>query len=71
MLKTLLRPRACTRAQLEKAGVSILYSENTVDDHKTFLLECGQCGKSWNIRFHREGKPPRGYWRCPQGCNHA
>jgi hypothetical protein len=33
------------------------------------VLECGSCGTSWSNLPGPDGDLPRGFWRCPRGCN--
>jgi len=39
-------------------------------DHSTGLFECLECGRRWYACFQNGGRLPRGYWKCPSGCNH-
>jgi hypothetical protein len=59
--ETPVRPRRFTEAELAKAGVTIV-SERP-------CLRCDRCGQAWYPDLLAGGKLPRGYWRCPQGCN--
>ena len=55
-------PFRCTESQLRKVGVTIYC------DH-TGKLQCRDCGQIWQPMLRRGGKMPRGYWKCPNGCN--
>ncbi len=56
----LRRPRRFTDADLDKAGVTSV---------RLGVLQCAQCGQIWSPLLRSGGKMPRGYWRCPNGCN--
>lgn len=56
------RPHRFTAAELKRAGVTILNPSN-------LLLACDQCGCGWSPNLVTGGKLPRGYWKCPNGCN--
>lgn len=58
-------PRAWTNCQLAKVGV-VPWSE---DPTESLWLDCAECGQSWLPAFREDGKPARGYWKCPRGCN--
>ena len=30
---------------------------------------CCECGQVWSPMLQRGGRFPRGWWRCPSGCN--
>jgi hypothetical protein len=47
---------------MEKRNVLVIRFPN-------ILLECKECGKGWSPMFQTGGKLPRGYWKCPDGCN--
>lgn len=32
-------------------------------------LACEECGKIWSPNLLKGGRLPRGWWRCPTGCN--
>lgn len=55
-------PRSCSRADLERVGVVIL-------SESSFHLQCVQCQQVWSPNMLRGGRLPRGYWKCPNGCN--
>jgi hypothetical protein len=57
-----MRPSRCTAGQLRRVGV------NLVDEHR-LMLGCEECGQRWSPNILGGGKMPRGYWKCPQGCN--
>jgi hypothetical protein len=56
------RPKKVSNDELKKVGVKII-SRHTV------LLECESCGQRWAPNIQGEGRMPRGYWKCPNGCN--
>jgi len=31
--------------------------------------ECLTCGQFWSPNIQSGGRRPRGWWRCPKGCN--
>jgi hypothetical protein len=56
------RPWRFSEAELGKAGVEIL-------DPTAVILRCVHCGKVWSPDLQPDGRLPRTYWRCPNGCN--
>lgn len=50
------------KQRLRTAGVSL------VDPHRP-LLRCDRCGRRWPPTVLSGGRLPRGYWKCPGGCN--
>lgn len=62
VLKCKSRPRSCTPRELKKFGVEIV-------DVPGHWLRCAECQKFWSPMIQRGGKNPRGYWKCPNGCN--
>lgn len=61
-MNTFSRPRQYSVSQLAKAGVDL-------EDLDRAILRCTECGQGWSPNFQRGGKLPRGYWKCPNGCN--
>lgn len=55
-------PRSFTDSQLAKVGVIIV-------NEYTRSLGCLDCQYIWSPMIQPGGKLPRGYWKCPQGCN--
>ena len=55
-------PRAFTERQLDKVGVDLI---NEYDR----ILRCQNCYRTWIFGILPEGKFPRGYWKCPDGCH--
>ena len=55
-------PDRCTEGQLKKVGVSLVSLSN-------LLLRCDRCGQGWSPNLQPGGRLPRGYWKCPKGCN--
>jgi len=39
-----------------------------IDKYRT-LLQCKQCGIIWSPNLLSGGRLPKGYWKCPNGCN--
>jgi hypothetical protein len=60
--KTATRPRAFTEGELKKVGV-------TIENPYKLWLSCDRCGDVWSPCILPGGRLPRGYWKCPQGCN--
>jgi hypothetical protein len=56
------RPSRPTPGQLKRAGV-------TLTDPKSLTLCCDECGAMWSSDRQPDGRLPRGYWHCPNGCN--
>jgi len=57
-----MRPRKCSEKELRKVGVEIA-------ERNTMLLQCARCSTAWQPMIRPGGKLPRGYWKCPKGCN--
>ncbi len=58
------RPRRLSRPELKRAGVSLGDAfPNQV------RLTCDRCRTSWRPNLLRGARMPRGYWKCPNGCN--
>lgn len=55
-------PRRFTERELKRVGVEIRDASSTI-------LGCVECGKGWAPMLQQGGKLPRGYWKCPNGCN--
>jgi hypothetical protein len=41
----------------------------TLVDESNLTFKCDKCGAVWSPNLREDGKLPRGYWRCPNGCN--
>ena len=57
-------PRKYTAAELRRVGVEIERVYGISD-----LLSCSDCGKVWMPMLLPGARLPRGYWKCPNGCN--
>jgi hypothetical protein len=55
-------PKHFSVLELGRAGV-------VVRSTSAIWLECRDCGQQWSPLLRPGGKLPRGYWRCPDGCN--
>ena len=55
-------PREFTPEQLLRVGVQILSVQ-------PLKLMCVRCAVVWLV-MHRGLRLPKGYWKCPNGCNH-
>jgi hypothetical protein len=54
-------PHEPSNNQLKKVGVRLVKSE-------LLTLRCSRCAKTWTIK--QIGlRLPKGYWKCPNGCN--
>lgn len=40
-----------------------------LEDPERIMLTCEHCGTSWSPDLGEKGRLPRGYWKCPNGCN--
>jgi DNA-binding transcriptional MerR regulator len=56
-------PRTYSAHELRKVGVEILDEDN----HR---LRCVTCHTIWDFTMTPGGRLPKGYWHCPEGCNH-
>ena len=56
------RPRRCTAGELARVGVELI-------DAAGVRLKCKKCGVVWSPNVGRHGRLPRGWWKCPWGCN--
>lgn len=54
--------RRFSAKELAKVEVSIHCDRNP-------FLECESCGSIWTPILRSGGRMPRGYWKCPRGCN--
>jgi hypothetical protein len=54
--------RRCTAAELRRVGVEI-------GSGPGYWLSCTSCLMCWSPMIRRGGKNPKGYWKCPMGCN--
>lgn len=61
-MTTNAQPRRCTERELARFGV-------TLSNPNGVQLTCDACGQSWSPILRAGGRMPRGYWRCPNGCN--
>lgn len=52
-----------SKSKMEKLGVKI------IDNERSIRLECAVCGCVWSPNLLEGGRLPRGYWKCPEGCN--
>ena len=50
------------RRKLEQKEVEVLEGEG-------FTLRCMECGATWSPETENRLRLPKGYWRCPEGCN--
>jgi len=65
-MKTMVKtrgPRRCTRAEFCRVGVDF-------DPNLGYWLSCMSCRRSWSPTIRPGGRNPKGYWKCPFGCNH-
>jgi hypothetical protein len=44
-------------------------AEITLVDPSTCRYRCNCCGQIWQPMIQSGGRRPRGWWRCPEGCN--
>lgn len=56
-------PHDYTKTQLKKVRISMLRAHPA-------LLRCDQCGATWEVK-QKGLRLPKGYWRCPNGCNRS
>ena len=54
-------PHEISEYQLKKVGVRIVNPES-------LTIGCSRCAQSWTIR-QKGLRLPKGYWKCPRGCN--
>jgi hypothetical protein len=54
-------PKSLER-RLKRVGVALL-------DAHSLRLACENCGQTWSPNLQPGGRLPRGYWKCPNGCN--
>lgn len=50
------------RISLEKARIESI-------DENRLIYRCKECGQIWSPNIQTGGRIPRGWWRCPNGCN--
>jgi len=51
-----------TEASLARVNVDLL-------DGSCVRLGCKRCGAQWSPNLRAGGHLPRGWWKCPNGCN--
>jgi hypothetical protein len=56
-------PKRFCESGMAKVAVAIV-------DQNRMLLKCQKCGQVWSPNLRSGGRLPRGYWQCPNGCNH-
>jgi len=56
------RPQRCSERELKKVGIEF-------EDSHSVHLKCKKCGQRWSPNLQEGGRLPRGYWKCPNGCN--
>lgn len=49
-------------SRLRDCGVELI-------DESRVHLGCSACGQVWSPNIQPGGRMPRGYWKCPNGCN--
>lgn len=47
---------------MEDAGVALL-------NRHSVWLRCQRCGQPWSPQLATGRRFPRGWWKCPNGCN--
>jgi hypothetical protein len=57
------KPSRYSEPELAKVGVEI------IGDKSHIRLACKHCGQNWSPNIQPGGRLPRGYWKCPNGCN--
>ena len=55
-------PHDYTENQLRKVRV------NVVRAAPLLVLRCDECGATWQVK-QKGLRMPKGYWKCPNGCN--
>jgi hypothetical protein len=53
-----------TPGALAKSGIEALNVENS-----SAWYRCLSCGHAWQPPVLHGGRYPRGWWKCPEGCN--
>lgn len=48
--------------ELRRLGVCIL-------DKDRLWFQCMECKQKWSPNLLEHGRLPKGYWKCPNGCN--
>ena len=54
-------PHEFTPREMHKTGVQII-------SRQPLKLRCDRCAAVWSVR-QRGLRLPKGYWKCPNGCN--
>ncbi len=52
-----------TPGALAKRGIELI-------DPYRLWFRCSECRHTWSPNIQPGGRLPRGWWRCPGGCNH-
>ena len=56
------RPKRCNESQLALVGIELVSAHN-------LDFRCMKCGCQFSPMLQEGGRLPRGYWKCPNGCN--
>jgi hypothetical protein len=54
---------AHSKRKAKEANVEIEYTGDN------YLVQCKACGHAWYLNSGSGGRFPRGWWKCPNGCN--
>ena len=54
-------------AELAKHNVKLVSKDAAASGQ--IWLTCDKCGARWSPNLQKGGRLPRGFWRCPNGCN--
>lgn len=55
-------PNRYSEKELKKVGVEIINKDSV-------RLKCTKCNATWSPNLQEGGRLPKGYWKCPNGCN--
>jgi len=56
------RSNELSEIQLKRVGI-------TIEDPERIWLRCDKCGDGWSPNIQRGAVLPKGFWKCPNGCN--
>jgi len=59
-------PKRCSERELLRVGV-----RGYLVPGSGVWFQCFSCRRVWTTFLRRGAKQPRGYWKCPAGCNYS
>lgn len=61
---------------MPKSKIVVRFNESSLEmvnvkivDKTEIVLKCKTCNLTWSPNKQTNGRLPRGWWKCPNGCN--